>query len=117
MPRRARSELRFETRFALGTLATWRLSRMLAREDGPGDAIVALRAKIDGTVLAGLMDCFYCLTVWVAPPVALAVARRPRDVVLVSVALSGAACLLEQATTRAEPAVTFVPDDPPTTSV
>ena len=102
----------FETRFLLGTLATWRLSRLLAREDGPGDVILKLRTRVDRTVLAGLMDCFYCLTVWVAPPVALAVARRPRDAVLVALALSGAACLLEQATSSVEPELMFVPDPP-----
>ena len=46
------------------------------------------------------MDCFYCLSIWTAAPVAAAVARRPREAPLAWLALSGAACLLERATTE-----------------
>jgi hypothetical protein len=42
------------------------------------------------------MDCFYCLSFWVAAPLALYVGRGPLDFVLVWLALSGAACLLER---------------------
>jgi hypothetical protein len=44
------------------------------------------------------MDCFACTSVWVAAPVTLAVARRPREGPLTWLALSGAACLLERMT-------------------
>jgi hypothetical protein len=44
------------------------------------------------------MDCFYCLSVWVAVPASLTLSRRGRDLPLVALALSGAACLLERAT-------------------
>jgi hypothetical protein len=44
------------------------------------------------------MDCFQCVSVWVAGPVALIVARTRRDAVLAWLALSGAACLLDRAT-------------------
>ena len=47
------------------------------------------------------MDCFYCLSIWVAAPASLAVARRRRELPVVWLALSGAACLLERATRRA----------------
>ncbi|HEU4872294.1 MAG TPA: hypothetical protein VFT44_04275, partial [Pyrinomonadaceae bacterium] len=47
--------------------------------------------------LAGqLMDCFKCLSLWVALPIALFVTRRPLELLLTWVALSGAACLLER---------------------
>ena len=46
------------------------------------------------------MDCFYCLSIWTAAPVAVAVARRPRERLLTWLALSGAACLLERVTTE-----------------
>jgi hypothetical protein len=44
------------------------------------------------------MDCFSCLSVWVAAPFSLAVARRPAEVAPAWLALSGAACLLQRAT-------------------
>jgi len=91
----------FRTRLALGALATWRLTHLLAREDGPADVVVLLRSRAGGGRLGRLMDCFLCLSVWVAGPVALLVARTRREAFLTWIALSGAACLLERAT--AEP--------------
>lgn len=90
-------------RFALGSLATWRVTHLLAEEDGPFDAGVRLRLRAGNGALGELMDCFYCLSVWVAAPAALAVARSRRDVPLTWLALSGAACLLERATAGRAP--------------
>jgi hypothetical protein len=91
-------ELGFGTKFALASLATWRITHLLAEEDGPADAVVRLRARLGSGQLGDLMDCFYCLSVWVAAPLGLVVARRPREAPLTWLALSGAACLLERVT-------------------
>jgi uncharacterized protein DUF1360 len=97
-------------RFALGSLATWRVTHLLVEEDGPWDAVVRIRAALGSGQLGAVMDCFYCLSIWVAVPASLAVARRPRDVPLAWLALSGAACLLERATGAAgEPIQKGVP--------
>jgi hypothetical protein len=94
----------FGIRFALASLAVWRVTHLLAEEDGPADAVVRLRARLGQGQLGELMDCFYCLSVWVAAPASLAVAWRRRELPLVLLALSGAACLLERATSeRATP--------------
>jgi hypothetical protein len=93
-------------RFALATLAVWRLTHLLAEEDGPADVVFRLRARAGAGRLGGLMDCFYCLSVWVAAPFSLAAARRTREAPLLCLALSGAACLLEQATAQRESAGT-----------
>lgn len=85
-------------RFALGALATWRVTHLLAEEDGPGDVILRLRARAGESGAGELLDCFYCLSIWVAAPVAAVVTLRPRELPLVWLALSGAACLLEQVT-------------------
>jgi hypothetical protein len=89
---------RFGAQFALGVLATWRVTHLLAEEDGPGDLVVRLRARAGDGWQGRLMDCFYCLSVWTAMPFALVVARRRRDAPVAVLALSGAACLLERAT-------------------
>ena len=91
------------TRFVLGSLATWRVTHLLAEEDGPADLVVRLRARLGAGPLGELMDCFYCLSVWVAAPASIAVARRRRDLPVIWLALSGAACLLERATAAPEP--------------
>jgi hypothetical protein len=88
----------FGMRFALASLATWRVTHLLAEEDGPADVVIRLRARLEPGRLGDLMDCFYCLSVWVAAPVSLAVVRRPREAPLTWLALSGSACLLERAT-------------------
>jgi hypothetical protein len=82
-------------RFAIASLATWRVAHLLAEEDGPFDAVVRTRARLGNGQLGELMDCFYCVSVWVAMPIALTLTRR-RDLPLVALALSGAACLLER---------------------
>jgi len=88
------------TALALGSLATWRVSHLLAHEDGPMQAVVRLRAAVDRTPLAGVMDCFACTSVWVGlsiAPIALRGRAAPRDLVLTALGLSAAACLLERA--------------------
>ncbi len=55
-------------------LATWRLSNLLANEDGPGDIFARFRSFVgvpDTGEIVGLapklLTCIFCLTVWVAP--------------------------------------------------
>ena len=86
------------TRFALASLATWRLTHLLAEEDGRW-RVLRVRALVGQARLGQLMDCFYCLSVWGAAPLSVAVVRRRKQVPLVWLALSGASCLLERATT------------------
>jgi hypothetical protein len=86
----------FWARFVLGILATWRITHLLANEDGPVDLIVRFRARLGNGVVAKLMDCFQCLSLWVAVPIAFFISRRPLDLLLIWLALSGAACLLER---------------------
>ncbi len=87
-----------QARFLLATLATWRITHLLAEEDGPGDIVVRARERVGAGALGSLMDCFNCLSFWVAVPVSAALARKRRLDPLAWLALSGAACLLEQAT-------------------
>lgn len=80
----------------LGALATWRLTHLLALEDGPWDLVLRLRLALGNSGWGRLLDCFYCLSLWVAAPLALAVARDPLEWLLAWLGLSGAACLLER---------------------
>jgi hypothetical protein len=89
-------EANFWIRFVLAVLATWRVSHLLASEDGPADVIVRFRAWLGDRLIGKLMDCFNCLSFWVAAPAALFVSRRPLEWVFCWLALSGGACLLER---------------------
>jgi hypothetical protein len=89
-------EASFLIRFGLAVLATWRVTHLLANEDGPADLIVRLRAHLGDSLVGSLMDCFNCLSLWIAAPAALFVSRKPLEWLLTWLALSGAACLLER---------------------
>jgi hypothetical protein len=85
-------------RFCLSALAVWRLSHLLAEEDGPWDVIVRLRARLGSSMLGRMMDCFYCLSMWVSLPLAIWASDGWMGLILQWPALSGAACLLERMT-------------------
>ena len=82
--------------FVLGAFATWRVAHLLAAEDGPWDAVLRLRVALGNGLWGRLLDCFHCVSLWVAAPIALAVARSPVEWLLAWLGLSGAACLLER---------------------
>jgi len=82
--------------FVLAVLATWRVTHLLASEDGPGDIVFLFRKRLGQSLAGGLMDCFNCLSIWVAAPMALAVSREPAEWFLSWLAVSGGACLLER---------------------
>ena len=86
-----------ETRLLLAALATWRVTHLLAEEDGPADVVVRLRARAGAGRLGELMDCFQCLSVWVAAPFSVGLLSRRRADPVAWLAVSGAACLLELA--------------------
>ena len=82
--------------FSLAVLASWRVTRLLSSEDGPGDLIVRLRVRLGQGLAGQLMDCFNCLSLWVAAFAAFFVSRKPMGWTFSWLALSGAACLLER---------------------
>jgi hypothetical protein len=82
--------------FVLGVFATWRVAHLLAHEDGPWDAVLRLRVALGNGVWGRLLDCFYCLSLWIAAPIAWAVVRDPVEWLLAWLGLSGAACLLDR---------------------
>jgi Protein of unknown function (DUF1360) len=91
-----------ELRFALATLSTWRVTHLLAGEDGPFELLAKFRGLLGQGWMGRAMDCFYCLSVWVSAPFALLVASDLCSWWFVLLALSGGACLLEQATARSQ---------------
>jgi hypothetical protein len=86
----------FWIRLVLAVLATWRVTHLLASEDGPADLIVRFRALFGQSAFGRMMDCFNCLSLWVAAPLAPLVTLKPVDLLLSWLALSGGACLLER---------------------
>jgi hypothetical protein len=92
------TELNPWLRCALAILAVWRVTHLLAAEDGPGDLLVRLHRRLHVSWAGRLMDCFYCLSLWAAVPLACWVATGPLDIAVAWLAVSGGACLLERLT-------------------
>lgn len=86
--------------FVLAALATWRITHLLSKEDGPFDLIFRLRRQLGQSLFGSLLDCFYCLSIWIALPFAIWLGIGWKEKVLMWLALSGAACLLEQFTVK-----------------
>jgi len=84
----------------IGALCVWRLTHLLYAEEGPFHAFASLRRRAGDGFWGQAMACFYCLSLWIAMPVALLIDFRFPRVLVIWLTLSGAACLLEQATTR-----------------
>ena len=95
---------------ALSVLGVWRITHFLNAEDGPMDIGVRLR-KLAGTSMLGrLLDCFYCLSFWVAAPVALWIGQGAKERLFLWPAVSAGAILVERLTAPdqfAPPAVYF----------
>jgi hypothetical protein len=72
------------------------VTHLIAEEDGPADLVLKLRSRLGSSVLGTLMDCFQCLSLWIAIPFAFVVTRAVIAWVIAWLALSGAACLLER---------------------
>lgn len=85
--------------FLITSLVVWRLTHLLAKEDGPWDLVFTLRKQLGQGFFGSLLDCFYCLSIWVALPFGLWTGHSLQEKLLLWIALSGSACLLEKITT------------------
>lgn len=83
-------------RLVIAILATWRVAHLVAREDGPFDIIVRVRVRVGDGLIGRLMDCPYCLSLWIAILFAFTLATTPGAWCLAWLAISGGACLLER---------------------
>jgi hypothetical protein len=88
--------MNFWSRLVLAILATWRVTHLLVNEDGPANIIGRFRARLGSGLAGQLMDCFKCLSLWVAAPAALFIDRSLVGWLFTWLGLSGAACLLER---------------------
>jgi hypothetical protein len=93
--------------FLISALAVWRISSLLVKEDGPGDVFAKLR-NISGVkyneysvsygtnVIAKILLCVWCCSVWVAFFVALL--DKPVNIrtLLRALALSSSAIIIDE---------------------
>jgi uncharacterized protein DUF1360 len=87
-------------RFLVGALAVWRVTHLLGSESGPWGVMERVRQAVKTGVLGDLLSCFYCLSFWIAAPVALLTGSNWRSVMVSWPALSAGAILVEEALDR-----------------
>lgn len=80
----------------LGALATWRFTHLLTAEDGPAQLVARLRRRATSRFWSSLLDCFYCVSLWISAPFAFLVTATWRERLFLWPALSAAAILIER---------------------
>jgi hypothetical protein len=84
----------------LGALAVWRITYLIAFEDGPGGFVRRFRQYASRGPLGRAVNCFYCLSMWIALPFAIGLGETWTERLLLWPALSAAACVIERVTDR-----------------
>ncbi len=92
--------------FILAVLAVWRITHLLSNEDGPFDIVFRLRRALGNSFFGRLIDCFYCLSIWVSLPFAVWLQKHIVEMFVTWLAISGAACLLQKAVEQKKPPTT-----------
>lgn len=91
----------------LSMLAVWRLTHMLQEEEGPFglfshiQAWAASRPDVNGGINHGFY-CFYCLSIWVALPLAIVYAGSITSFFVWWLSLSAGAILIQGINDRLE---------------
>ena len=84
------------TTFLIATLAVWRVTHLFYGEDGPAHIFLRLRRLAGKSFFGQLLDCFYCLSLWVAAPAGWLLGTTWIERSFLWLALSGGAILLER---------------------
>jgi len=94
----------------LAVFAVWRLTHLIAAENGPFNLIAWLRQRSGNGFWGSLLDCFYCLSLWIAIPFALVMGISRWQKFLLWLSLSGTAILINRLADRVAPdSVYFAP--------
>jgi hypothetical protein len=86
--------------FLIITLAIWRITHLFQAEDGPWDIIFKLRKSLGNGILGSLMDCFYCLSIWISLPFGFYFGTNWLQRIILWFAFSGASVLLQKFSTK-----------------
>ncbi len=84
--------------FVIGILCVWRVTHLLQAEDGPWNIVVFLRRTAGMGFYGKLLDCFYCLSIWVSAPLAFYLGGNLKEQLLLWPSLSAGAIFCERIT-------------------
>lgn len=94
----------------ISTLCVWRITHLLQAEDGPWKIIINLRRLAGEGFFGDLLDCFYCLSLWISLPFALLTGDTVMERIMLWPALSAGAILLERVVDKEPPPAPYIED-------
>jgi Protein of unknown function (DUF1360) len=84
----------------ISILAVWRITHLFSNEDGPWDLVFLLRKQLGQGFFGTLLDCFYCLSIWMAIPFVVWMSNDWIIGIIHWLAISGGACIIQKAVTK-----------------
>lgn len=82
----------------LGILCVWRITHLLNKEDGPRDIFFRFRQSVGNGFWGNLLDCFYCLSMWISLPFGLWIGNAWDERILLWLSFSAGAIIIERVT-------------------
>lgn len=97
----------------MGILAVWRITFLLSMEDGPFEILHLIREKAGTGFLGSLLNCFFCLSIWIAIPFGIWLGETIQEILLLTLSFSGGACIIERFSDRDQkyPAVQYFEEE------
>jgi hypothetical protein len=87
-------------KYLILVIVVWRITHLISAEDGPFDMIIKIRKLVGNSFFGKLMDCFYCLSIWVGFACACFVTLEFKEILILTLFYSGASILLEKLTNK-----------------
>lgn len=88
----------------IGCFATWRLTCMLHGEPGPWKLVSRVRRGLELLGARDALQCHYCLSVWLAAPIAAGLVEDTVGRLILWPALSAGSIVIERLTGHLAPA-------------
>lgn len=80
----------------LTVLAVWRIASLVCYENGPFKILFFLRKLFYRLKMGSLIECFHCISFWIAIAAVLLVFQGDKNVPLLIFAVSGSASIIER---------------------
>lgn len=87
-------------KYGVLVVVVWRLTHLISAEDGPFDLIIKLRKLLGASFFGKLMDCFYCLSIWIGLLAAWYAGNSAEEIIILCLYYSGSSILLEKITNK-----------------
>lgn len=87
-------------RYLVFVIIVWRITHLISAEDGPFELIIKIRKSLGNSFWGKLMDCFYCLSIWIGLIAALCVFNNWQEIIIFTLYYSGASILIEKSTNK-----------------